>query len=82
MACGLPVLTTAANGVADLLRDGVNGCVLGDAPSAETVADALQPLLSSERRRAMGQAAQQTASEYPLSRALIHTLQVYEAVVS
>ena len=82
MACGLPVLTTAANGVAELLRDGVNGCVLGDAPSAETVADALQPLLSSERRRAMGQAAQQTASEYPLSRALMHTLQVYEAVVS
>jgi UDP-glucose:(heptosyl)LPS alpha-1,3-glucosyltransferase len=82
MACGLPVLTTAANGVAELLRDGVNGCILGDAPSAETVADALQRLLSWERRRAMGEAAQQTAGEYPLSRALMHTLQVYEAVVS
>jgi UDP-glucose:(heptosyl)LPS alpha-1,3-glucosyltransferase len=82
MACGLPVLTTAVNGVAELLRDGVNGCVLGDAASAEAVADAVQRLLPSERRRAMGEAAQQTASEYPLSRALIHTLQVYEAVMS
>jgi UDP-glucose:(heptosyl)LPS alpha-1,3-glucosyltransferase len=82
MACGLPVLTTAANGVAELLRDGVNGCVLGDVPSAETVADAVQRLLSWEQRRAMGEAAQQTAGEYPLSRALTHTLQMYEAVVS
>jgi UDP-glucose:(heptosyl)LPS alpha-1,3-glucosyltransferase len=82
MACGLPVLTTAVNGAAELIRDGVNGCVLGAAPSAETVADALQRLLPRERRQAMGEAAQQTAGKYPLSRALMHTLQVYEAVVN
>jgi UDP-glucose:(heptosyl)LPS alpha-1,3-glucosyltransferase len=82
MACGLPVLTTAANGAAELIRDGISGCVLGEAPSAETVADALQRLLSWERRWAMGGAAQQTAGEYPLSRALTHTLHVYESVVN
>jgi glycosyltransferase involved in cell wall biosynthesis len=64
------------------MRDGINGCVLGDAPSADTVADAVQRLLSQERRRAMGEAAQQIAGDYPLSRALTQTLQVYEAVVN
>jgi UDP-glucose:(heptosyl)LPS alpha-1,3-glucosyltransferase len=82
MACGLPVLTTVVNGATELMRDGINGCVLGDAPSADTVADAVQRLLSQERRRAMGEAAQQIAGDYPLSRALTQTLQVYEAVVN
>jgi UDP-glucose:(heptosyl)LPS alpha-1,3-glucosyltransferase len=82
MACGLPVLTTAVNGATELMRDGINGCVLGEAPSAETVADALQHLLPWEQRRAMGEAAQQMAGNYPLSRALKQTLQVYEAVAN
>jgi UDP-glucose:(heptosyl)LPS alpha-1,3-glucosyltransferase len=82
MACGLPVLTTAANGVAELLRDGVDGSVLGDAPNPEILADALQRLLPWEQRMAMGEAAQQTASEYPLSRTLVQTLQLYESVVN
>jgi UDP-glucose:(heptosyl)LPS alpha-1,3-glucosyltransferase len=82
MACGLPVLTTAANGVAELIRDGLDGCVLGDAANAETLADALQSLLPCEQRMAMGEAAQRTAGEYPLSRMLMHTVQLYESVVN
>jgi UDP-glucose:(heptosyl)LPS alpha-1,3-glucosyltransferase len=82
MACGLPVLTTAANGAAELIQDGINGRVLGDAPSAETLADALQHLLPWERRIAMGEAARRTASEYPLSRTLMHMVQLYESVVN
>ena len=82
MACGLPVLTTAVNGATELMRDGVHGCVLEDAPSAADVAEAVQRLLSSERRRMMGEAAQQLASDYPLSRALRQTLQVYEAAAN
>lgn len=81
MACGLPVVTTEANGAAELMQNGVNGCVVGDVPSAETLADALlQILRSRERRRAMGEAAHRTACEYPLSRALTHTLKLYESV--
>jgi UDP-glucose:(heptosyl)LPS alpha-1,3-glucosyltransferase len=82
MACGLPVLTTAANGAAELLQDGVNGRVLGDTPSAETLADAVQSLLSYEPRHGMGEAAQQTAGDYSLWRALMHTLQLYASVVN
>jgi UDP-glucose:(heptosyl)LPS alpha-1,3-glucosyltransferase len=80
MACGLPVITTAANGAAELLHNGVNGYVLDEMPSTETFVDALLPiLLSRERRQAMGEAAAWTAREHPLSRALTHTLQLYES---
>jgi UDP-glucose:(heptosyl)LPS alpha-1,3-glucosyltransferase len=82
MACGLPVLTSDANGAAELLRDGVNGHVLKSPLTAATLADALQHLLPWERRQAMGEAASRTACEHPLSRALMQTLQVYEAVVN
>jgi UDP-glucose:(heptosyl)LPS alpha-1,3-glucosyltransferase len=80
MACGLPVITTEANGAAELLHSGVNGYVIGEMPSTETFVDALLPiLLSRERRQAMGEAAYRTAREYPLSRALTHTLRLYES---
>jgi len=81
MACGLPVITTEANGAAEILHNGVNGYVLGEVPGTETLIDALLSLLlSRERRQAMGEAASRTAREYPLSRALTHTLQLYELV--
>jgi len=82
MACGLPVLTTTANGAAELIRSGVDGCVLKTPLTADTLADAVQCLLPREPRVAMGEAAQRTAGEFPLSRALAHTLQAYQAVVS
>jgi UDP-glucose:(heptosyl)LPS alpha-1,3-glucosyltransferase len=82
MACGLPVLTTAINGTAELMRDGIHGCVLDDMPSAGTIADTLQRMLAREERQVMGEAAQQMASDYPLSRALTQTLQVYEALAN
>jgi UDP-glucose:(heptosyl)LPS alpha-1,3-glucosyltransferase len=81
MACGLPVLTTEANGAAELLQDGVNGVVVADALDREPLVDALQHLLSQERRRVLGEAAAKTAREYPLSRALGQTLQAYASVV-
>jgi UDP-glucose:(heptosyl)LPS alpha-1,3-glucosyltransferase len=81
MACGLPVLTTQANGVAELLQDDVNGYVLRDASSVEALASLLQQALPWEKRRAMARAACRTAGEYPLSRALAQTLRVYESVL-
>ena len=82
MACGLPVLTTAINGATELMRDGRHGAVIADTPSAATVAEAVQRLLPWECRREMGEAAQQLASNYPLSRALMQTLQLYEAAAN
>jgi UDP-glucose:(heptosyl)LPS alpha-1,3-glucosyltransferase len=83
MACGLPVVTSAANGAAELLKDGLNGHVLGDTPTAKTLADTLWQLLQEpERRWALGEAAARTARAFPLSRALAETVQLYEAVAT
>lgn len=82
MACGLPVLTTEANGAAELIQDGINGCVVADPLDIERLADALQSLLPRERQQVMGEAAAKTASEYPLSRALDQTLHLYELVLN
>jgi UDP-glucose:(heptosyl)LPS alpha-1,3-glucosyltransferase len=82
MACGLPVLTSDANGAAELLQDGVNGRILKSPVDAVALAEALQHLLPWERRQAMGEAAQRVAGEHPLSQALRQTVQVYEAVAS
>jgi UDP-glucose:(heptosyl)LPS alpha-1,3-glucosyltransferase len=81
MACGLPVLTTEANGAAELIQDGVNGRVVADALDIEPLADALHSLLPQERRRVMGETAAKIAGEYPLSRALGQTLRLYESVL-
>jgi UDP-glucose:(heptosyl)LPS alpha-1,3-glucosyltransferase len=82
MACGLPVLTTTANGAAELMQDGVSGRVLAAPPTAARFADAVQSLLPRESREAMGEAAQQTAGDYPLARTLTQTLQAYEVILS
>jgi UDP-glucose:(heptosyl)LPS alpha-1,3-glucosyltransferase len=81
MACGLPVLTTEANGMAELLQDDVNGCVLPAGLNVKALANALQQALPREKRRAMAEAAYQTACEYPLSRALAQTLRAYESAL-
>ena len=82
MACGLPVVTTAANGAAELMQDGVHGAVLHDAPGAEALAEVLLPMLQvRERREMMGEAASWVAREYPLSQSLAASLQLYESVV-
>jgi UDP-glucose:(heptosyl)LPS alpha-1,3-glucosyltransferase len=81
MACGLPIVTTVVNGASELMRDGLHGRILADPPNATTVAEAVQYLLPYEQRRAMGRAAQALASDYPLSRALMQTLQVYEVTM-
>jgi UDP-glucose:(heptosyl)LPS alpha-1,3-glucosyltransferase len=81
MACGLPVLTSAANGAAELLQDGLNGGVLKSPVSVEGLADRVRGLLPLGRRQMLGEAAYRTACQYPLSRALDQTLQVYEAAL-
>jgi glycosyltransferase involved in cell wall biosynthesis len=60
MASGLPVVTTHANGAAELLEDGVSGHVIPpDDP--EALADRMRLLLDPGRRAAMGAAARAAA---------------------
>jgi glycosyltransferase involved in cell wall biosynthesis len=64
MACGLPVLTTDAGGVTEVVRHGVNGLVA--APhDVETLARHLADLVTdATRRRALGQAGRRMVEEH------------------
>jgi glycosyltransferase involved in cell wall biosynthesis len=60
MSCGLPVVTTSAGGVAELVQDGVNGLLAkpGDVP---TLARMIGRLVDeAEERLRLGAAARQT----------------------
>lgn len=58
MACGLPVIATEATGARELITDGIEGIIVPDPPEAQTLAEAMDLLLSdTERTCAMGDAA-------------------------
>jgi len=65
MACGLPVIATNATGVRELITDGVEGIVVPDPPDAQTLAQAMDALLSDNHRtRAMGAAARRRVESF------------------
>ena len=79
MACGLPVITTAANGAAELIRDGENGYVLKGQHSDE-LTDRLASLESPSERIAMGKAGASEAMTYTMEKHISELFQLYERV--
>ena len=63
-ACGLPVITTRANGVADLLTDGREGTIVGSAGDIDALAAALDELSRPDVRRRMAAHAAETAARH------------------
>jgi len=64
MACGLPVVATAAGGIGEIVEHGVNG-LLADPHDAPAVAAHLAALLGDERlRQRLGDAARRTVVEH------------------
>jgi glycosyltransferase involved in cell wall biosynthesis len=65
MACGLPPITTALAGAAEVITSGVDGVVIADPDDSRAVAERVGELLDDPaRRRAMSLAARQTAQRY------------------
>ena len=65
MACGLPVIATEATGIRELITDGVEGIVVPAPPDAQTLAEAMDSLLSDpDRARAMGAAARRRVESF------------------
>ena len=65
MACGLPVIATEATGIRELVSDGVEGIVVPAPPDAQTLAEAMEALLSdSDRARAMGAAGRRKVESF------------------
>lgn len=79
LACGLPVVTTAANGAAEIVRDGETGFILdgtsdlADQIAARISAFAAMPMAS---RRHMAQRARQSAEAFTIGRNVDETLKI------
>jgi glycosyltransferase involved in cell wall biosynthesis len=65
MACGLPVIATEATGIRELITEGVEGIVVPAPPDAQTLAEAMDSLLSDpDRARAMGTAGRRRVESF------------------
>ena len=81
MACGVPVVTSAVAGAAELMRDGESGRVLPDPRDARAFAAAVDAILADEDARiAMGRAARSAVQDLGWDRIAARTLDVYLGV--
>jgi UDP-glucose:(heptosyl)LPS alpha-1,3-glucosyltransferase len=82
LACGIPVITTRANGAAELIKDGMNGYVFEDANHVEEMAAKISLMLPDGTRATMGEQAAATARHYTPEGNLQKTLAVYDTVMA
>lgn len=81
MACGLPVVTTTANGVSEILTPGANGLVVPDPHDAAAVAHVVSRLLDAEQREVMGRNARElVAQSFTWEQTARQTAEVYRQV--
>jgi glycosyltransferase involved in cell wall biosynthesis len=69
MACGLPVITSATNGTAEIITDGVDGLIVQNPNDAEDLANKVRLLYESpDLCRSLGDNAVRTAQKYTWDR--------------
>jgi UDP-glucose:(heptosyl)LPS alpha-1,3-glucosyltransferase len=77
MACGLPVITSRANGVAELIANNVNGGVVENPSDTAAIAKWLEFFRGTDLKSA-GERARAVARSLPLGQAVTETLEVLE----
>ena len=82
MACGLPVVTTAANGAAEIVHAGQGGIVIQDPGDVSALARALHELRDADRRTAMGRRALETSAGFTWESHAGELLRLFEKVVA
>jgi UDP-glucose:(heptosyl)LPS alpha-1,3-glucosyltransferase len=80
LACGLPVITTRSNGVAEIITDGKNGYIIEDPRNPAELAQKIALLLTKEVREEMGQHAARSAQHFTTEENARKTLALYEKV--
>jgi UDP-glucose:(heptosyl)LPS alpha-1,3-glucosyltransferase len=80
LACGLPVITSRNNGVAEILAPGQNGAVVDDPADLDRLAAAIRPFLDPVTRAAASVHARQTAQALPFDRNVRQTLELFAKV--
>lgn len=78
LAAGLPVITSAQNGAAEIMTDDKNGFILPRADDTRLIVDVLDYLTVPEHRARFRQPAQELARQYDLMRNTNATLEVFE----
>jgi UDP-glucose:(heptosyl)LPS alpha-1,3-glucosyltransferase len=82
LACGLPVITTRFNGVAEMITDGVEGHILDDPSDYKTLALRMQRLLDPETRAKAATNARQLALEHTFERQVEEFLDLYRDIMN
>lgn len=82
MACAMPVVTTASNGAAELIRVGENGYIQQNALDPVELSHYLDKCLEPAVLRAMGRAASQTALPFTRERNMQETIEVFSRVLT
>jgi glycosyltransferase involved in cell wall biosynthesis len=84
LAAGLPVLAVAGPGVADSVRDGIDGLVIADGPDGDVAArfaDTLVSLTADEaRRQRLAEAAVEGADRFALGRRIGQIVDLYRGL--
>jgi UDP-glucose:(heptosyl)LPS alpha-1,3-glucosyltransferase len=68
MACGLPVITSATNGTAEIMTDGVDGLIIEDPTDVAGLASRIRQLYDPTLRQRLGEQASQTSQAYTWDR--------------
>jgi UDP-glucose:(heptosyl)LPS alpha-1,3-glucosyltransferase len=82
LASGLPVVSTRATGVDELMTDGVEGFLVSEPAETAAMAAHVSSLLDPSLREQMGRAARRLALQHPFSRCCDAIEAVYCEVVS
>lgn len=81
MAASLPVLVSDRVGASDLVREGVNGCIVPVAARPDEIAGKLGLMLPQDARDRMGQAARETALGHSWGEAAASVAAIYEELL-
>jgi glycosyltransferase involved in cell wall biosynthesis len=81
MATGMPVVTTNTSGMADVIDCGVNGLLVPAANASELAGGIQQLVDSSDLRKKLGLAGQQSARSYTWDRVTRQLEKVFELAI-
>lgn len=81
MASGLPVITTAVTGVAEIITEGVDSFVVPAGQDVDALSARMRELNDRGRREAMSKAARATAERYSVERMIDTNLALYDEIL-
>jgi len=81
MASGLPVITTRANGVAEILEEGRTGSVISHAREVGALAERIEEFLNPARQEESAVAARTAAEAFSMEEHVKQVLALYEEVL-